>query len=172
MSNWAAAVTAIATAVIAWATTKTWFVYSRMYGQVEQQTKLTHDMFLESHKPMLSASIKKCEYSESEGLFTGYIQIKNYGSVVANQIDLTFAFGGTNFIKKVSQIAIRPKDKIRYPLSLKMTAHQYSAGCTEGNRIDALIYGSYKGIADQTYSYNERQHFYPELKRFVPVIAW
>jgi hypothetical protein len=175
MSEWMVAASTVATAVttvfIARFTRKTYEVYSNMSEQIGEQIQLTRDIFLESHKPMLSVSIKKCEYSESEGVFTGYIRIKNYGSAVANETDLTFSFGGTNFIKRISRIAIRPKDKISYPFSFEMTANQFAAGQVEGNRINALIQGSYKGIADRIYSYNERQDFYPDLNRFTPVIA-
>ena len=169
MSNW---VTAIATVVIAWATIKTWFVYSRMYGQVAEQTRLTRDMFLESHRPMLSVSITDCVYSEGEELLKGRIKLKNHGTAVANQIDLSMSFGGTNFIKKIDRIAIQPKDKITHTLSLEIARNQYEAGKVEGNRINVLIQGSYKGIANQTYSYNERQNYDPDLKHFVPSVAW
>jgi hypothetical protein len=143
-----------------------------MYGQLAEQTKLTRDMFLESHRPMLSVSITNCVYSEGEERFKGRIKIKNHGSTVANQIDLSLSFGGTNFTKKIDRIAIQPKDKITYTLLLNITCNQYEAGKVEGNRINTLIQGSYKGIADQMYSYNERQNYDPDLAQFVPSVAW
>lgn len=165
-------VTMIATAVIAYAAVQTWLVYERMSGQITEQTRLTREMFLESHKPMLSVSITHCVYSEGEQWFKGRITIKNHGTALANAIDLTMSFGGTNFIKRIERIAIQPKSSIPFILSLRMGPDQYRKGQTPAEPLNLQVQGSYKGLSGQTYSYNEKQHYEPELKRFFPIVVW
>ena len=120
MSEWiivaSTAMTAGATVVIANFTRKTYEVYSKMSEQIGEQIRLTRDIFLESHKPMLSVSITDCVYSEGEQRFKGRITIKNHGRAVALAIDLTMSFGGTNFIKRIDQIAIQPQSSIPFIL--------------------------------------------------------
>ena len=176
MSEWiivaSTAMTAGATVVIANFTRKTYEVYSKMSEQIGEQIRLTRDIFLESHKPMLSVSITDCVYCEGEQRFKGRITIKNHGRAVALAIDLTMSFGGTNFIKRIDQIAIQPQSSIPFILSLRMGPDQYRRGQTPAEPLNLQIQGSYKGLSDQAYSYNEKQHYEPELKRFFPIIAW
>ena len=115
--------------------------------------------FFISHRPMLSVSIKNCEYSAPDKLFKGHIQIRNHGTAIADRVALTFTFGGTNDRKKIDRIVIQPGDKHADTLSLPIMPD------------NALIQGSYKGIIIR-YPYNARLNYDPNLKRFVPSIAW
>jgi hypothetical protein len=127
--------------------------------------------FLFSHRPMLAVSIKKCEYSEPEATFKGQIRIANHGTAIADQVDLTFTFGGTNALKKIDKIVIPPGDKHKETLSLSMGPDAYRLGQTKGNTLNAVIQGSYKGLL-VSYRFNARLDYDPQLKRFVPIKAW
>ena len=172
MSNF---LTALASIVIAFATIKTWLVYQRMSQQIEKQINqtreqigLTRDMFLESHKPALSVSVKKCEYSETDARFNMRIVTKNHGTAVANNVTLRVSIGGFNDIKHIGPIAIQPHNKVVHTFAIPMSADRYKVGQTDGNRFSLLVEGPYQGPAGQEYSYGERQEYYGELKRFVP----
>jgi hypothetical protein len=171
--------TAIATCFIAAATIANVWVYWLISRKIEvqiilakEQTELTRKLFLESHAPALSVSIKKCEYSEADGRFKGRILTTNHGTAVADNVNLRISFGGSNVIKDIGRIAIQPKNKIAHTFSLPMTADRHKTGQTDGNRFNVLVEGSYKGLADHEYSYRERQEYDPDLKRFVPIVAW
>jgi hypothetical protein len=80
MSNWPDIVTAVATLGTFLAVAAAFFI---------------------SHRPMLSVSIKNCEYSEPEKLFKGHIRIRNHGTAIADQVDLTFTFGGEMLVTRL-----------------------------------------------------------------------
>jgi len=156
--------TSIATCFIAAAAFANVYVYYGMWKQ-------TGDFFRETYRPRLSVSIRKCEYSETDGCFKGRIVTTNHGTAVANDVNLRIAFGYSNFVKSINRIAIQPQNKIVYTFSLAMTSDGYRTGQTQGNRLNVMVEGSYKGLADHEYSYGERQDYEPELKRFVPIWA-
>src|SRR6267142_5157379 len=80
--------TTIATVVIACATRATRDVYQRMSQQIDEQIGLIRGQFAESHKPVLSVSFKKCEYSDIRELFEGQITLANHGTLTAHQVKL------------------------------------------------------------------------------------
>jgi hypothetical protein len=171
----------IATVVIAFAAIQTWLVYKCMsqqiekqIGQTREQIVLTRDMFLESHRPALSVSIKKCKYCDTTETFEGRITAKNHGTVAAHDIDLTLTFAGgfaNNPREKIASVVIQPLNKFTQSFSFSMTRNAYESGQTRGNRHNVLIQGPYKGVANSEYEYHERQEYDPKLKRFVPYWA-
>ena len=166
MSNWAMI---LLTGVIAYATWQMWKVYQHMSQQIEKQIDLTRDLFLESHAPILSVSIKRCAYADgpAESGLKGNIVIANHGTVAANQVTLNVNFDGFNAPKQISKIAIPPKGKVTVSLFIPMTAERYATGTGTENHFNALIEGSYTGVAGQIYTYKDRQNYDPDLKRFV-----
>ncbi len=166
MSNW---VTILLTGVIAYANWQTWKVYQRMSGQIEKQIGLTRDLFLEAHAPILSVSIKRCGYADGppESGLKGTIVIANHGTVAANEVTLNVNFGGFNAPMQISKIAIPPKGKVKRSLLIPMTAERYATGTGTENHFNALVEGSYTGVAGRRYPYNDRQNYDPDLKRFV-----
>ena len=135
MSNWAMI---LLTGVIAYATWQMWKVYQHMSQQIEKQIDLTRDLFLESHAPILSVSIKRCAYADgpAESGLKGNIVIANHGTVAANQVTLNVNFGGFNAPKQISKIAIPPKGKVTVSLFIPMTAERYATGT--GTRITSM----------------------------------
>jgi hypothetical protein len=166
MSNF---ITTVATIVIAYAAWQTWHVYQHMSEQIEQQIGLTRDLFFESHAPILAVSIKRCGYANTpaEGGLKGTIVIANHGTVAANEVTLNVNFGGFNAPKQISKIAVPPKGKVKLTLFVPMTAERYATGSGTENHFNALIEGSYTGVAGRTYLYKDRQNYDPDLSRFV-----
>jgi len=171
----AESVMAFATCLIAAATFWNVKVYRTISKQIDsqvglakEQIKLTRDLFLEAHAPALSVSFDKCAYSKADGRFDGVIVIKNHGTVAANDIDLRIQFGGTNYVRSVSRVAIQPNNRLTYPFALNVSANKYDNSQTQGNRLNSYVYGSYEGLAGTKYKYNERAEFYSEFRRFVP----
>jgi hypothetical protein len=158
-----------ATWIIAGAAVANLIVYGGLWWETRKQIVLTRDLFLESHAPILSVSIKGCGYGGAppENGLKGKIVIANHGTVAANQVALNVQFGGFNALKQISKIAIPPKRKVTVSLLLPMTAERYATGTGAENQFNALIEGSYTGVANQTYTYKDRQKYDPDLKRFV-----
>jgi hypothetical protein len=157
MSNFAAIITMVATIVIAYATWQMWRVYqcmaeqiAKQIGQTRELIDLTRALFLESNKPMLSVSIEECRYSESTEKFEMQIVVANHGTTVANRIRLLVQFGGTNFRKEIGPLTVQPQRKLRQPFSYPMTPDAYKAGQADGNRLNALVEGSYWGLAKRS----------------------
>jgi hypothetical protein len=170
--------TAIATCFIAFATFVNVWVYWIISGQIERQIGLANDqieltgnLFLESHAPALSVSLEECEYFEPEGLLEGQIVTTNHGAAAADNLNLRISFGGSSFIKTLTRISIQPLNRIAYTFSLPITPDKYKIAQTEGNRLNVLIEGSYRGRAGKEYKYAERQEYESELHRFVPFWA-
>ncbi len=149
-----------------------WIIASATFGNfvayflLSRQTKA---LFLESNAPLLSVTLRNCEYSETDGGLRLRIVITNLGTVAANQVKLSVSFGGSNDRKDIQNIAIPPKDKIPYTFVLRMTRERYATGQLEGNRFNAIIEGSYTGLAGKGYAYKARQDYDPQLRRFVPI---
>ena len=170
-------ITTIATVAIASATRATRDVYERMSGQIDkqigqmrEQISLSRDMFLESHRPALSISINRCKYSEVTEQFEGRITAKNHGTAAAHRINVTLTFAGgfaNNPRETILSIVIQPLSTFAQSFSFSMTRNAYESGQTRGNRPNVLVEGSYKGIADSTYEYHERQEYDLKLERFV-----
>jgi hypothetical protein len=51
-----------------------------------------------------------------------------------------------------------------------MGSDRYATGQIEGNRFNAIIEGSYIGLAGQRYAYKARLDYDPALRRFVPFL--
>jgi hypothetical protein len=150
-----------------------WIISAKIEVQIalaKEHTELTRKCFLESNAPILSVALKKCEYSETERGLKLRIVIGNRGRVAANQVELSVSFGGSNERKKIDHIAVPPKEKITYTFLLPMGADRYATGQIEGNRFNALIEGSYIGLASQRYPYKARLDYDPELRCFVPLL--
>jgi hypothetical protein len=145
-------------------------VYLGLWIETRRQIDLVRKSFLESNAPILSVALTKCEYSESERGLKFRIVIRNRGPVAANQVDLTVTFGGSNERKKIDNIAIPPKDKIAYSFVLPMGPDRYAIGQIKGNYFNALVEGSYIGLAGQRYAYKTRLDYDPALRRFVPIL--
>lgn len=158
--------------IIAGAAVANLIVYVGLWLEARKQIALTRDLFVESHKPVLSVSLVKCEHVNLEQSLKMRIVVKNHGTVAANDVKLHIAFGGSNAVKDIGRIAIQPQNKIVYTFSMPMTSENFHIGQTVGNRLNALIEGSYKGLSDQSYPYRERQEYDPDLNRFVPTTAW
>jgi hypothetical protein len=173
MLNALSIATTIATIVIAFAAVETWLVYRRMSQQIDKQIELTRDLFLKSHKPALSISIEGCAYSQSTQRFSGTIAIMNHGTAIAHQVSLTadFAVSGCNSSVQTGTLAIQAQSTIKQPFSFSMNATSYEVGTTEGNRLGAMVYGSYRGISDRQYQYRERQEYHLAMAGFVPIWA-
>jgi hypothetical protein len=167
----------VATCIIAGAAVANVVVYWTISRQIEtqieltrQQIEVTRKSFLESNAPILSVALNKCEYSETERGLKLRIVVGNPGPVAANQVELSVSFGGSNERKKIDHIAVPPKEKITYTFLLPMGADKYATGQIEGNRFNALIEGSYIGLAGQRYAYKARLDYDPALRRFVPFL--
>jgi len=158
-----------ATWIIAGAPVANLIDYGGLCWETRKQIALTRDLFLESHAPILSVSIKGCGYADgpAERGLKGNIVIANHGTVAANLETLNVNFGGVNALKQISKIAIPPKGKVTISLFIPMTAERYATGTGAENHFNALIEGSYTGVAGQMYTYKDRQNYDPDLKRFV-----
>lgn len=164
--------TAIGTIVIAFATVGTWHVYRTMSKQIDKQIAMTRDLFLESHKPALSVSITDCEYSEPDEILKMRIIVHNHGTDTANQVRLRISFDGSNRGKSIGPIAIQSHGEFVDTFAFPMTLQGYETGQMPGNRLNALIEGSYQGFAGHPYPYHERQEYDGTLRCFVPNIVW
>jgi hypothetical protein len=169
---------ALATWIIAIATIANVLVYWRISQQVKEQIVLTKDqieltqkMFLESHRPELSVAMEDCKYSETDGLFEGQVTLANHGAATAHEVKLQIRMGSSHGLKDIGPIAIQPRGKIKHQFSFPIGFTTYQSGQTAGNWLNALIEGSYTGIADHKYQYQERQEYDPKLGHFVPVWA-
>ncbi len=174
MSN---ALMVIATWFIAAATIANVYVYWIISGKIEDQVRLakeqielTRKSFLESNAPILSVALKKCEYSETERGLKVRIVIGNHGPAAANQVELAAWFGGSNERWTIRHIAIPPREKITYTFLLSMGPERYATGQLVGNRFNAIVEGSYIGLADQRHAYKAKLEYDPTLKRFVPFL--
>lgn len=168
----------LATWVIAFATVANVIVYWRISRQVKEQIKLTKEqieltqkLFLESHRPDLSVAMENCKYSEPDGLFEGQVTLANHGAATAHQVKFQIRMGSSHGLKDIGPIAIQPMGKIRQQFSFSTSPNTYRQSQIAGNWLNALIEGSYTGIADRSYQYQERQEYDPKLGHFVPVWA-
>lgn len=94
----------ISTWIIAGAAIANVFVYLGLWLETRKQISLTRDLFLESNRPALCVSTKKCEYSETEARFKMRIVTKNSGSAAANRIKLRISVDGFNDVKNIGPI--------------------------------------------------------------------
>lgn len=160
----------IPTWIVASATVANVGVYLGLWIETRRQIALARASFLESHAPILSVALTKCEFSESERGLKFRIVIRNRGPVAANQVDLIVTFGGSNERKEINNIAVPPKEKLTYGFVLPMGSAQYATGQIKGNYFNALIEGSYIGLAGQRHMYKARLDYDPALRRFVPIL--
>lgn len=161
----------ISTWIIAGAAIANVFVYLGLWLETRKQISLTRDLFLESNRPALCVSIKKCEYSETEARFKMRIVTKNSGSAAANRIKLRISVDGFNDVKNIGPIAIQPHNKVIHTFAIPMNSDTYSIAQTDGHRFNLLVEGPYQGPLGHEYSYGEKQEYNGELKRFVPYWA-
>ena len=168
---------ALATWIIAFAAVVNVFVYWRISQQTREQISLTRDqigltrnLFLESNKPELSVSIENCEYSGADELFEGLITLTNHGAATARQVKFLIQISplGNSGIKDIGPVTIQPKNKMKHRFSFSMPSDTYRIGQTLGNRLGALVEGSYRGLANKEFQYNERQEYDPKLGCFMP----
>jgi hypothetical protein len=168
----------LATWIIAFAAVANVFVYWRISQQTKEQISLTKDqieltqkLFLESHRPELSVSMEDCKYAEADGLFEGQVTLANHGAATAHQVKFQIRVGSSHGLKDIGPIAIQPMSRIKQQFSFPISPNTYQSAQTAGNWLNALIEGSYTGIADHRYQYQERQEYDPKLGYFVPVWA-
>lgn len=167
-----------ATWIIAFAAVANVFVYWRISQQTKEEIALTKDqieltqkLFLESHRPELSVAMEDCKYSEGDGRFEGQVTLTNHGAATAHQVKFQIRMGSSDGLKDIGPIAIQPMGRIKQQFSFPISPNTYQQGQTAGNWLNALIEGSYTGIADRSYQYQERHEYDPKLGHFVPVWA-
>jgi len=163
---------AVSTWVIAGAAVANVLVYLGLWLETRKQSIQTREMFLEAHKPALVGSIRECEYSDGE-TFAGQIAIANHGTAIAHHVSLRLSFAtvGFNGVKDIGPLAIQPHSKVKQPFCFSMKPDVYKVADTNGNRLTVLTQGSYSGIGDSKYAYNERQEYHLTHSGFVPVWA-
>ncbi len=163
----------VATWIIAAAAVTNVLVYLGLWHETRKQLVLTRELFLESHAPALSVAIERCTYDGTAAKFSGHIIVVNNGSAAARDVRLripvnTVAFEG---VKNIGPVVIQPKDALRESFSYDMSVQTYKLGQLEGNRLRALIEGTYKGVGNSEFHYSEIQEFNNELGRFVATWA-
>jgi hypothetical protein len=169
----------IATWIIAFAGLGNLFVYWKLWRESQKQNAvtresldLTRSAFLESHKPVLSVSVEKCEYFGDQAQeFDGEIVIDNCGTASAVEVNIWLRFNATGFeaSRNIAGMAIHPRVPYRASFAFPMKLEVHKVAHTEGNHIGMRADGSYKGIDGRIYPYSELQHYDTNLKRFVPV---
>lgn len=92
-----------ATWIIAGAAVINVIVYGGLWWETRKQIALTRALFLESHAPILSVSIKGCGYGGAppDNGLKGKIVIKNHGTVAANQVALDFRLADSTLLSRL-----------------------------------------------------------------------
>jgi len=99
------------------------------------------------------------------------VTLTNHGAAAAHQVKFQIRMGSSHGLKDIGPVAIQPMGKIKQQFSFPIGLTTYQSGQATGNWLNALIEGSYMGIADRRYQYHERQEYDPKLGHFVPVWA-
>lgn len=162
VSNWIIAIAAVANVV----------VYYLLWRETLRQSTATREMFLESHRPALAVSIKKCVYNAlTNKTFTGQILIKNHGGSAAREVTLDLQFNTIGFarIVKLGPVSVQPQDKLMMTFDFPMELQTHILAQTDGNRLCARVDGSFRGMSGVEARYSELQRYEPALRRFTPI---
>jgi hypothetical protein len=159
---------AVATWVIAFAANLQFWVYRRMAAQIDEQIRLTKNLFLELNRPRLWVDIEGDEFSpmsDNRGRVPVRISITNLGPAAASNaaIWITVTAGGGEVLKQgLTPPVLRAGEKYTFETAITILKNRY-----QPTLVEAVVHSSYRGIGGQAYTDEEVQTYDLEKRRFV-----